>query len=240
MAKTLLTGVNQVLQRVQLISSSNPLTSLVDSPKQVFIDLAVQAWNEAVDQIFSKTDPKGMKPLQGSEDYITIISGQRDYDLPDDLVQLRWPFHDETKGRYINQYPGGYEELRNSQTQPDNYTGEPTLGAINKINGMLYLNNIPSSTEAGDKYKFFYWKDITLSRDSDLFPFSDTVFRAMVPVVTEVWRYYQNNKYTEGMAKVSYGRAVRALKQEPQDIAWIKRPGSATTTSPLGYDPFSN
>lgn len=237
MAKTLLTGVNQVLQRVQVLSSTNPLTSLVDSPKQVFIDLAIQSWNEAVDQIYSKS--KMMMPLQGAEDFITIIEGQRDYDLPDDLVQIRWPFHEETKGFYINQYPGGYEELRHSQTQPDNRGGPPITGAINPVNGTLYLDAVPSASEAGDEYKFFYWKDITLSRASDLFPFSDTVFRAMVPVVTEVWRYYQHNKYTNDIAKVSYGRAIRALKQEPQDTAWIKRPGTATSVSPLGFDPFS-
>ena len=60
----------------------------------------------------------------------------------------------------------------------------------------------------------------------------------MVPVVTEIWRYYQNNRFSDGIAKVNYGRAVRALKQEPGDTAWIRRSGGHPVTNPIGKDPY--
>jgi len=235
--KTLLDGVNEVLKRVQVISETNILTTLTDSGKQTFIDLAVQAWNESVDQIYSKA--KKMRPRQGEEDYITLIENKRSYSLPCDLVQIRWPLHEETKGLYIHEYPGGYEELRNIQTQPANYTGSATFAAIDPIQGDLYLNRVPLAGDAGEVYRFFYWKDLGLALESDQFPFSDTVFRAMVPVVAELWRYNQNTRSNNNVAKLNFGRAIRALKKEPGDTAYIKRHGSTIATSPLGYDPYS-
>lgn len=234
--KTLLDGVNEVLKKVAVISETNLLTGLTDSGKQSFIDLAIQSWGESVDQIYSKA--KVMMPQQGEEDFITLIEDVRSYSLPCDLVQIRWPLHEETKGLFIQEYPGGYEELRNTQTQPDNYTGQPSFAAIDPIQGEIYLNRIPLAADAGSVYKFFYWKDLSLRLASDPFPFSDTVFRAMVPVVAEVWRYYRNNRFTNDIANVNYGRAVRALKQQPQDTAWIKRFGDKQITNPLGQNPF--
>jgi len=236
--KTLLDGVNEVLKRVQVISETNILTTLTDSGKQTFIDLAVQAWNESVDQIYSKA--KKMRPRQGEEDYITLIENKRSYSLPCDLVQIRWPLHEETQGLYIHEYPGGYEELRNIQTQPANYTGSATFAAIDPIQGDLYLNRVPLAGDAGEVYRFFYWKDLGLALESDQFPFSDTVFRAMVPVVAEVWRFYQNNRFTTDVAKVNYGRAVRALLQQPRQTAWVKRYGGQIVTNPLGQNPFDD
>jgi hypothetical protein len=60
----------------------------------------------------------------------------------------------------------------------------------------------------------------------------------MVSVVADIWRFYRNNRSTSDIAKVNYGRAVRALKQEPQDTAWIKRFGDKQITNPLGQNPF--
>jgi hypothetical protein len=237
MAKTLLTGVNEVLKKVQIVNSNNELTSLTQSAKQIFIDNAVSAWGEAVDQIYSKA--KINQPNQSEEETITLVEDQREYDLPCDLVQLNWPLHNETEGRYINKYPGGYTELRNALVQPANYTGQPTSGAISPVDGTLYIDMLPSASEAGDIYRFTYWKDLTITKATDQFPFSDTVFRALVPVVAEVWKFYQHNKYTDGIVKVNYGRAVRALKQEPRDASWITRPGSTYVTNPLGKDPYA-
>ena len=236
MSKKLIDGVNDVLKRAQIVNSNNQLTSLTNSGKQVFIDCAVQSWGEAVDQIYSKA--KLQMPNQAEEDSITLVSGVREYDLPCDMVQIRWPLHEETEGRFINKYPGGYTELKNALVQPANYTGQPTAGAISPVDGTLFIDMLPSASEAGNEYKFTYWKDLTLSKANDVFPFSDTVFRALVPVVTEVWKYYQNNRYTNEIAKVNYGRAVRALRQEPRDTSWITRPGGQIMTNPLGKDPY--
>lgn len=51
MAKTLLNGVNEVFKRIKLIQGdAAALTSLTDSARQHSIDLAIQIWNEVVDE----------------------------------------------------------------------------------------------------------------------------------------------------------------------------------------------
>ena len=237
MSKKLLDGVNDVLKKLHIVNETRLLSSLTNSGKQTFIDNAVQSWGEAVDQLYSKA--KVMKPLQGEESSITLVLGQRSYDLPCDLVQIRWPLHEEDQGFYIQQYPGGYEELRNIQSQPDNYTGHPSSAAISPVDGTIYIDRVPTSGEVGYEYKFFYWKDLGLSRANDVFPFSETVYRAMIPVVTELWKFNMNQRTSSEVSKLNYGRAIRALKQEPADTAWIKRGSGGIYTSPLGYDPFA-
>ncbi len=235
MAKNLLSGVNDVLQKVQIVSSFNPLQNLDDSGKRVFIDNAVASWNEGIDQIYSLN--KMMRPQQACEDSIVLAQDVRDYCLADDLVQVRWPFHDRTNGRYIRKYPGGYEELRNVQVQPDNYTGQPTSGAISPIDNSLYIDRVPGASEVGDTYHYFYWKEGGLEKATDIMPFGDTTYRAMVPLVAELWRYNQNQRTSDGVAKVSFGRAARTLKQEPRDTMYIKR-RREFWTPPLGHDPY--
>jgi len=237
MSKTLLNGVNEVLKRVQIVSESNLLTSLTNSGKQVFIDLAVQAWREATQQVFSKANV--MMPNQGKEGSVTLVAGTRAYTLASDLVQIRWPLHDETNGQYIVEYPGGYEELRNSQNFPANYTGLPLQGAISPIDAKLYLDYIPTSSEAGYVYKYFYWKATDLVTYDDVFPFDDDVFWALVPVVSDIWRMMQQNKTSDGYTKLSYGRAIRMLKKHPPSDTWISR-RAVPNTSPLGFDPFDD
>ena len=92
--KTLIDGVNEVLKKVKIVTSTNTLLSLSDSGKQAFIDSAVQAWNEAVDDLYSTALTP--KPLQMGEGQITLSEGVRDYELEDDLEILHWPLHDET------------------------------------------------------------------------------------------------------------------------------------------------
>lgn len=235
MAKTLLNGVNEVLTRTSIVNSNNLLTSLDNSPKQIFIDLAVQCWNESVDHIFSKADQ--LIPRQAEEDQITLKTDIRTYSLPSDLIQLRWPFHNEEEGLYIYEYQGGYDELRNVLVQPDNYTGQPNTGAIDPIDGDLYIDRIPTSSEDGYVYKFRYWRDTVLERSTDRFPFDDGVFRAMVPTVAELWRYYRHNKYGDGMATVNFSRAIRMIKKQPRKTAYIKR-STWRSSGPLGHDPY--
>jgi len=236
MSKKLIDGVNDVLSKALVLKSTNRLTSLTNSGKQGFIDNAIASWNEAVDEIYSKS--KVLRPDQGSEDTITLVTGVREYELPCDLIQIRWPLQDETNGRFIHDYKGGYEELRHLLVQPDNYTGQPTMGAISPVDSSLYIDMIPTSTENGAIYTYFYWKDTGMTRATDVFPFSDVVYRALVPVVAELWRWNAGQSRDESLIKKNYGRAVRALKKEPVEEVWIKRRGSTIQTSPLGHDPY--
>lgn len=229
MAKTLLNGVNDLLKRVQIIAGdSGELSSLTDSGRQPFIDIAVQVWNEAVEQLYSVSDLP--MPQEMDEATITLVTGDRDYALAADLVQLHFPLiHTANfvltseQGWYILEYPGGYMNLVDSQPFPASYTGLPTYAAIRPTDGQLYLDRIPTAAENNLTFTYRYDKDVSLSLAADTFPFSDAVYRALLPVAGELWRLFQENKSFEGVSRLSFGRAARFLTNVQQSPSWTPR-----------------
>lgn len=212
MAKTLLNGINDVLTRARIIQGdSGTLTSLTDSGRQGFIDIAVQIWNETVEELYSASAVA--LPQELAESTLILVTDDRSYALATDLVQLRFPLLDETNGQYINQYEGGYEQLVADQPYPANYTGLPTLATINPVNSELYLDRLPTVNENGLVYKYRYDKDISLSLAADTFPFSDAVYRALTPAVTQLWNRDQKRSFDDAVFKASIGRAARLLIQ---------------------------
>ncbi|MFQ5493648.1 MAG: hypothetical protein ACE5DX_05835 [Candidatus Dojkabacteria bacterium] len=231
MAKTLLNGVNEVLKKVQLIQGdSGALTSLTDSARQVYVDSIVQLWNEVTEQLYSESSEE--LPKEVAEDTITLTTS-RSYALATDLLQLKFPLLDETNGRYLEEYPGGYLKMVEDQLVPGNYTGLPLYATISPVDGTLYLDRLPTATETGLIYKYRYDKDISVTAASDTFSFSDAVFRALVPAVAELFKLNHNGQFIDGVFRKSMGRASRLLTQKQQKNQWIKR-------TPVYYneDPF--
>ena len=222
MAKTLLESVNEVLKKVKVIAGdAGELTTLTDSGRQVYIDNAVQAWNEAVDQLYSVSNIP--LPNELAESTITLATSDRDYALDAALVQLRWPLIDETNGRVIEEYPGGYKSMVDSQLIPSNHTGIPYYGAIRPTDGELYLDAIPTSDENGLVYKYRYDKDTVMSIAADTVPFKDAVFRAMVPAVAELWKRNQNQSFDNDIYTLSIGRAGRlmtSVQRRDSYVSW--------------------
>ena len=218
---TLLDGVNAVLKRVTLVGSDNALlTNLVDSPRQSYIDTAIQVWNEAVDQLYALTDDP--KPNELVETTITLMANDRDYLLPSDLVQIHWPLIDETNGLFIRDYPGGYSQMVIDQIFPNNYQGVPHYGAIRPTDGQLYLDYIPQAEEEGRIYRLRYDRDVYLVNHFDSFPFKDVVFRAMVPAVAEMWkREKRAQEYSPKTYKSSMALAAKLLNQRQQNTSWL-------------------
>ena len=226
MAKTLLDGVNEVLKRTDTLDFNDRLTSLTgDEAKQSWIDIAVQQWNEAVDQIYSET--RVPRPRILSEDVITLQEDLREYFLADDLVRLHWPMLDETNGRHISEHPGGYLGMVNSQITPASYTGLPLTAAIRPTDGALYIDRSPTANEDGYTYKYRYDRDTVLEIAQDEFPFADAVFRAMVPVVAQLWTRAQKGAaaFDRGVYTQAYGRACRLLRSEQPRMSY----------RPIGY-----
>jgi len=219
MAKTLLNGVNEVLKRANMLKEGGLLTTLTEDGIQPSIDLAVQVWNEQMEELYSSSHKA--QPQEVTEGTITLLTGDRDYTLPADMNQIRWPLHDETNGNYIVQWPGGYEELRNSQHQPANHTGMPSFGAISPIDKLLYLDRIPTAAENGNVYVLFYDKDLELSLAADTMPFDDDVFRAMVPAVYQIWRREKRQDFDPKIFNDSFGRAARRLTKNQMRSSWL-------------------
>lgn len=231
MSKTLLDGVNEVLKKKKLLVNQDDLTSLTNSGLQVFIDTAVQSWNEYIDEIYRAANTPF--PSELKEATITLQTNVRTYPLESDVVQVRFPFLDETNGRELKEYPGGYLGLVNSQLIPDNYTGLPLYATISPEDDEIYLDRIPTSVENGLVYKYRYDKDMSLTNANDVFPFSDAVFRASVPAVAEYWSRDRRNKFDAAVFKNSFGRASELLTKRHASNSWMhKTSGVNNMTDP--------
>lgn len=218
MSKTLLQGVNEVLNRAGITTQSGAISSFDTPSKQVYIDLAIQIWNETIDAVCNfMGEPH---PGETGSSTITLVTNQREYDLPSDLVQIRWPLIDQTNGNYIDEYPGGYEQMRIDQPLPADWTGLPYSAVINPTTGDLRLDRTPTSTENGKAYDMLYDKDLVLSATTDTFPFTDATFRALVPAVTEGFERLKRNDFDSTMYNRSLARALNFTNKVNRRTHW--------------------
>jgi hypothetical protein len=218
MAQTLLQSVNEIFRRVGIIAGdAGELTSLTDSPRQPAIDVAVQAINEGVDDLYMTSDRP--MPNEQAESAITLANGDRDYALASDLVQMRFPLIDKTNNQFITDYPGGYNQILIDDSEQDD-TGLPHMAAIRPTDGQLYLDRAPTTIEAGRVYTYQYDKDLVLSVAADTVPFKDIVFRAMVPVWVQIWKREMRNEFDGELYNHNLGRACGALTQKHARTSW--------------------
>ncbi len=211
--KTLLDCVNEILRKKGLLAGdAGLLSSLTDSARQASIDLAIQVVNEAIDEIYSIA---GISlPNQMASATITLATSTRDYALATDLVRLHWPLIDRTNTQYIMAYANGYEGILLVDPQQV-FTGLPHFGAIRPTDSHLFVDRIPTAAENGKVYNYVYDKDTVLTLSTDNVPFNNTVFRAMVPVWTQMWeREKRTQAFDEATFKASMGRAARLLTQQ--------------------------
>ncbi len=207
--KTLLNGVNDVLKRMGHIKgNSGELTSLVDSQRQVLIDLSVQCWNETLLDLYDSSNE--MLPNEMGITTITLVTGDRDYTLPTGLVSVRWPLKNDTNGDLIVEYQGGYLGMFQDQLQSANYTGKPYAACIRPSDGQLYLDRIPTSAENGAVYTLLYDKSITLTDDTDTFSFIDDVYTALLPAVVEKVKM-ERDEQSDARYAVSIRKYEKAL-----------------------------
>lgn len=230
MAKTLLNGVNEVLKRVgEIQGDAAVLTSLTDSPRQAYVDLAVQLWNELIDEAYNAANVPLPQIL--GEATITLATGDRDYALNSALSRLYFPLLDETNGQTIHEYPGGYMAMVAEQLTPANYTGLANFAAVRATDGQLYLDRIPTSAENGLVYKYRYEKDGVLSAAADTMPFTDKVFRAFVPAVSEMWRRRMERDFDAALAAGSMARAIGLLTMVPRMTSYGRQRWSGETVA---------
>lgn len=219
MAYTLLNAVNLVLKRAKVISGINgALTSLTDSPRQPYIDVVTQVINESIHELYSESELP--QPNQSATSNITLVNGTREYTLPSDLEQIRYPLQDTTNGKYIWEYPGGYEQMRKDQNIASVYTGLPFLATINPTNDKLRMNVQPTSNENGLVYELLYDKRHSLSAASDTFPFSDTVVDSLVECWTQDWQRESRRTFDPDARAKAFGKAMRYLNQTPMRRKW--------------------
>lgn len=233
---TLLDGVNEVLKRVAIIDSDGgTLASLTDSARQVWIDAAIQCWNEAIDDLFSSIHQP--LPTRFAESSITLATGDRDYALQS-AARIFFPFRENTNGHRIEEYKAGYQNMVAGQLVPGNYTGRALFACIRPTDGQLYLERIPTASENGLVYVYGYETDTGLSVAADTMPFSESCFRAMVPVVAQLWSREQQRQFDPALYTASLGRAAKFVRRLPPREMWtpdrVYSGGSANFLNPFG------
>ena len=218
MATTLLTAVNAVLNRTAIVSASGTVSSLTNAGKQVYIDVTVQIWNEIVDDACNMMGEAHVGETGSST--ITLVTDTREYSLPSDLVQIRWPLIDQTNGHYIWQYCDGYSQMRIDQFLPADWMGLPYSAAINPTTGLLRMSRTPTIAENGNAYNLFYDKDLVMTVATDTIPFSDAVYRALMPVVTEVFERRNRNDFDEAEYRRNLSRALAFMNKSNRRSNW--------------------
>lgn len=206
---TLLDAVNAVGKRARFLDENTELVSLSNTAKQTFIDITIQAWNEATVELFDVTH-RGV-PSEVKSATITLVASTRSYSLATDILSIRWPMHDETNGRYIHEWKGTFESLVHVQVHPDSQTGTPCYGMVSPIDGTLYLDKIPTSSEAGYVYTYHYDKEILLSSATDTMPMSDTAYHMLIPAVAEKVRRDKDAAFDGAFWAKQMGLASRAI-----------------------------
>lgn len=239
MAKNLLQGVNAVLKKARVLDAQGELSSITDSSRQMFIDTAIQSINEIVDDLYS--GPGLSKPKQTKERSITLVSGTIEYPLPSNMDRLRTEFNliDQTNNHIIYLLEeGGYWDIISGDIEQDD-TGLPSRAAISPVNGRLRMDRTPTSSEDGRSYKYRYDADLELETATDTFPFSNVVFRAMVPAAAELWKLNNERDFSQGIFNASMARAKRLLRQVPERYSYRPRRGGGNITDPMNDSTLS-
>lgn len=191
MAYTLLQAVNKVLGRVGVIQGvSGNLTSLTDSGRQLDVDVAVEVWNEALQDIAAEND---LVPGLSDMGTVTLANGTKEYARPSNgttskqIELVKWLTY---PGRRfpLEEYAGGYAKMVYEQPDPTLFQGLPQSWVISPVSGFIRFDFTPTANEAGVVANVFGVPRIALTLAGDTFPVSDTVVEQLIKPVAMAWR----------------------------------------------------
>lgn len=239
---TLLDGVNEVLMRARKIDQ--PLTSMVDPGVQTWINIATSTWNDAIMGL-QKTDAFNGEVVEGE---IVLKDGDalrqqlgdfegaeeaREYDLPEDFVQMRGKrprdmvFLDQEESRRIYPYPGEQyadeQRLFVVQSVPEKVKGFPTWYVILKTKRRFRLDKWPGAEEAGKVYKYRYERSLFMRNPTDKFPFHDQVIQALFESVAQGIRDKLNGQFNLVEFENSVGQATAFASQREKKNGYAHR-----------------
>jgi len=235
-ARTFLQAVNLTLRRIGMVDAD--LTTFTDSARQTEVDVVLQAWNEVIDDL----QDLGVFATAVAEGSITLVAGTKTYAVASDFDGIaadssgRPIMRDETNGRTIWEYEGGWDRMRRDQLVPGNYSGTPTSWAIDPTTGNFEFNTAPASADAGNIYKYVYSKRINLASTTDTFPFLDDAIDTVIRAVIEIYNRDRKGGWEKGAAPQTAGirqynralaRAARKIARVPPHDSYGPRHGAA-------------
>lgn len=218
---TLLELVNDVLKRVSLTKGeAGEITSLTDSPRQIEIDIILQAVNEVITDLFDM----GVYANEANEGKFTLATGKREYNLPSDFEGFMsrpldetgghqmWPYPNERGQAHLSSKgPGDYIRMREVQLMPSSYTGEPHYYAINPENGKLRLDYAPTSDISGRVYRYTYRKTLNMSAATDVIPLTTEQVNKLMPAIAQVWNRERKELFDNGTYLNALAGAARRI-----------------------------
>jgi hypothetical protein len=236
-------AVNETMKRVGLIAgdvgelgtSSGATASEIfqaDSEKQHGVDMMIQMWQEATNEVFSLA----LVPKLVATATIDLASTTREYALPSDFERVAGIDANEqvmrsaTSVRILPEYPGGYLQLLADQPNATDYTGEPLHYAISPSNAattMLRVDREPTSNEDGWYYYLPYERTInlTVTQATEAMPYSDTVTRSLIPVVSEIFERHRKKEFDANVFRSSLVRALAMSNTKPPTRRYGQRRG---------------
>ena len=141
---------------------------------------------------------------------------------PREWIERYLQLRDKTNSQRIHEYPGGYNLMLDLDIEQDD-TRLPHWAAIRPTDGKLHMDRAPTSAENGRVYTYQYDKDTGLTLFSSAIPFSDAVYRDMVPAWVQLFKRENRNEFDEQLYKMAMGRASRRLTQKQQRTSWFPR-----------------
>lgn len=219
MAITFLTAVSQVLVRAgEVPQDVGAVANFADSARSVKIQQVIQAWNEVILDISSI--PACTFPKTAGRSTITLVDAQRYYDLPANFEQIMWPLTESQDGYLITEYPGGYERMIVDRCQPQLFVGIPEYAVIEPVDRKLLIDTTPDASAAGRVFTINYQKSLTLTTETDLFPFSDDAVRALYGAVAELYKYERQRIFDVRKYNAAKSTAIRLISPTAQDGRW--------------------
>jgi len=233
MSIVFLDAMNEVLKRVGVIqgdidelatstvtSTATGLTAtdaFTRSGIQQHVDLVAQLWQEVTDEAYGS----GMLYSEVATATLTLVSTAetattREYSLPSDFERMAGNTAEDrvlrgvTNGLLLYEYPGGFGRMLVDQTIATDWIGDPTAYALSPVNDTIRLDRCLPTSLNGEVYNFLYEKRITLSATpaTSTMPYTDTVTKALVPVVAEDFQRWRKNLVDPLARRRSIARAL--------------------------------
>jgi hypothetical protein len=169
---TFLGAVNRILRIAGIIrGDTDPIQTFADLQHGATMNLAIIAVQDTLTDLTAFYD----FPMERSSSSITLLTGQRTYDLATDFVSF-WQsnqfFYDTTEQNHIFEYPGGERKLAQQIFRYQSDQGSPTYwyyveGATKQVG----FYQTPDSNYNNRVLTYDYEKDIIPINATDTMPF---------------------------------------------------------------------